>query len=60
MQAMIKFARRPDEHRHAASAIVESLTFYRDVDDTCEGIRVVDMLPNLSPQNLVSAGSAGT
>ena len=29
-------------------------TFYLDVEDTYRGIRNVDMVPNLSPQNLVS------
>lgn len=43
-----------NDHKRAAAAILDKQTFYRDVDDTCEGIRLVDMVPNLSPQNLVS------
>ncbi|MCX5880346.1 MAG: ABC transporter substrate-binding protein, partial [Deltaproteobacteria bacterium] len=43
-----------NEHKHAAAAILDKQTFYRDVDDTYEGIRLVDMVPNLSPQNLAS------
>jgi ABC-type nitrate/sulfonate/bicarbonate transport system substrate-binding protein len=43
-----------NEHKHAAAAILDKQTFYRDVEDTYEGIRLVDMVPNLSPQNLAS------
>ena len=35
-------------------AILDRQTFYLDVEDTYEGIKHVDMVPNLSPQNLVS------
>jgi ABC-type nitrate/sulfonate/bicarbonate transport system substrate-binding protein len=54
MKGMIKVGRWANEHKHAAAAILDKQTFYRDVDDTCEGIRLVDMVPNLSPQNLAS------
>jgi ABC-type nitrate/sulfonate/bicarbonate transport system substrate-binding protein len=54
MKGMIKVGRWANEHKHAAAAILDKQTFYRDVEDTYEGIRLVDMVPNLSPQNLVS------
>jgi ABC-type nitrate/sulfonate/bicarbonate transport system substrate-binding protein len=54
MKGMIKVGRWANEHKHAAAAILDKQTFYRDVEDTFEGIRLVDMVPNLSPQNLVS------
>jgi ABC-type nitrate/sulfonate/bicarbonate transport system substrate-binding protein len=54
MKGMIKVGRWSNEHKHAAAAILDKQTFYRDVDDTYEGIRLVDMVPNLSPQNLAS------
>jgi ABC-type nitrate/sulfonate/bicarbonate transport system substrate-binding protein len=54
MKGMIKVGRWANEHKHAAAAILDKQTFYRDVDDTYEGIRLIDMVPNLSPQNLVS------
>ena len=54
MKGMIKVGRWANEHKHAAAAILDKQTFYRDVEDTYEGIRLVDMVPNLSPQNLAS------
>lgn len=54
MKGMIKVGRWANEHKHAAAAILDKQTFYRDVEDTYEGIRRVDMVPNLSPQNLAS------
>jgi len=54
MKGMIKVGRWANEHKHAAAAILDKQTFYRDVEDTYEGIRLIDMVPNLSPQNLVS------
>ncbi|MGO9614383.1 MAG: ABC transporter substrate-binding protein [Dissulfurispiraceae bacterium] len=54
LKGMIKAGRWANEHKHAAAAILDKQTFYRDVEDTYEGIRRVDMVPNLSPQNLVS------
>jgi hypothetical protein len=35
-------------------AKLDKQTFYLDVEDTYEGIKHIDMVPNLSPQNLVS------
>jgi ABC-type nitrate/sulfonate/bicarbonate transport system substrate-binding protein len=54
MRGMIKVGRWANEHKHAAAAILNRQTFYRDVEDTYEGIKPVDMVPNLSPRNLVS------
>ncbi len=54
MKGMIKVGRWANEHKHAAAAILDKQTFYLDVEDTYEGIRHIDMVPNLSPQNLVS------
>lgn len=54
MKGMIKVGRWSNEHKHAAAAILDKQTFYRDVEDTYRGIQHVDMVPNLSPQNLVS------
>jgi hypothetical protein len=51
MKAMIKVGRWANEHKHAAAAILDRQTFYRDVEDTYQGIKDVDMVPNL-PQNL--------
>lgn len=54
LKGMIKVGRWANDHKMAAAAILDKQTFYRDVEDTYEGIRRVDMVPNLSPQNLVS------
>ena len=55
MKAMIKVGRWANEHKRAAAAILNRQTFYRDEDDTYESIKHVDMVPNLSPQNLECA-----
>jgi ABC-type nitrate/sulfonate/bicarbonate transport system substrate-binding protein len=52
MKGMIKVGRWANEHKHAAAAILDKQTFYLDVEDTYRGIQNVDMVPNLSPQNL--------
>jgi ABC-type nitrate/sulfonate/bicarbonate transport system substrate-binding protein len=54
MKGMIKVGRWANEHKQAAAAILDRQTFYRDVEDTYDGIRRVDMVPNLSPQNMAS------
>jgi len=54
MKGMIRVGRWANEHKHAAAAILDRQTFYLNVEDTYEGIKHVDMVPNLSPQNLVS------
>ena len=54
LKGMIKVGRWANEHKHAAAAILDKQTYYLDVEDTYEGIKHIDMVPNLSPQNLVS------
>jgi ABC-type nitrate/sulfonate/bicarbonate transport system substrate-binding protein len=54
MKGMIKVGRWANEHKHAAAAILNKQTFYLDVEDTYRGIKHIDMVPNLSPQNLAS------
>jgi ABC-type nitrate/sulfonate/bicarbonate transport system substrate-binding protein len=54
LKGMIKVGRWANEHKRAAAAILDKQTFYLDVEDTYEGIKHIDMVPNLSPQNLVS------
>jgi len=54
MKGMIRVGRWANEHKHAAAAILNRQTFYLDVEDTYEGIKPIDLVPNLSPQNLVS------
>lgn len=54
LKGLIKVGRWANEHKHAAAVILDKQTYYRDVEDTYEGIRRVDMVPNLSLQNLVS------
>jgi ABC-type nitrate/sulfonate/bicarbonate transport system substrate-binding protein len=52
MKGMIRVGRWANEHKHAAAAILNKQTYYLDVEDTYEGIKHVDMVPNLSAQNL--------
>jgi len=54
MKGMIKVGRWANEHKHAAAAILDKQTYYLDVEDTYHGIKDMDMVPNLSPQNLAS------
>ncbi len=54
MKGMIKVGRWANEHKRAAAAILDKQTFYLDVDHTYRGIKHIDMVPNLSPQNLAS------
>jgi ABC-type nitrate/sulfonate/bicarbonate transport system substrate-binding protein len=54
MKGMIKVGRWANEHKHAAAAILDKQTFYLDVEDTYQGIKHVDLVPNLSPQNLAA------
>jgi ABC-type nitrate/sulfonate/bicarbonate transport system substrate-binding protein len=54
MKGMIKVGRWANQHKHAAAAILDGQTFYLDVEDTYEGIKHIDMVPNLSAQNLAS------
>jgi ABC-type nitrate/sulfonate/bicarbonate transport system substrate-binding protein len=52
MKAMIKVGRWTNEHKRAAAVLLDRQTIYRDAEDTYQGIKYVDMVPNLSPQNL--------
>jgi ABC-type nitrate/sulfonate/bicarbonate transport system substrate-binding protein len=53
MKAMIKVGRWANEHKRAAAVILDRQTFYKDEEDTYQGIKHVDIVPNLSPQNMV-------
>ena len=52
MKGMIRVGRWANEHKHAAAAILNKQTYYLDIEDTYRGIEHVDMVPNLSAQNL--------
>lgn len=52
LKGLIKIGRWANEHKHAAAAILDKQTYYRNVDDTYEGIKHVDMVPTLSSYNL--------
>ncbi len=54
MKGMIKVGRWGNEHKHAAAAILDKQTFYLDVEDTYRSIKNLDLVPNLSPQNLTA------
>jgi hypothetical protein len=43
-----------NEHNRPAAAILDRQTFYLDVEHTYRGIKDVDLVPNLSPQNMAS------
>jgi len=52
MKSMIKVGRWANQYKRAAAVILDRQTFYRDAEDTYQGIKNVDMVPNLSPKNL--------
>jgi ABC-type nitrate/sulfonate/bicarbonate transport system substrate-binding protein len=54
LKGMIKVGRWANEHKRAAAAILDRQTFYKDVEHTFRGMEPIDMVPNFSPQNLVS------
>ncbi len=54
LKGMIKVGRWANAHKHAAAVILDKQTFYLDVKNTYQGIKDVDMVPNLSPQNLAA------
>jgi len=54
LKGMIKVGRWANEHKPAAAAILDKQTFYLDPAHTYEGIKPIDLVPNLSPQNLRS------
>jgi len=60
MKGMIRVGRWANDHKRAASAILNKQTYYLDEEDTYQGIKHVDMVPNLSAQNLerVNIGKA--
>jgi ABC-type nitrate/sulfonate/bicarbonate transport system substrate-binding protein len=52
MKSMIKVGRWANQFKQAAAVILDRQTFYRDAEDTYQGIKDVDMVPNLSHQNM--------
>ena len=54
MKGMIRAGRWANENKRAAAEILDQQTFYRDVEHTWQGIRDVDLVPNLSLLNLAS------
>jgi ABC-type nitrate/sulfonate/bicarbonate transport system substrate-binding protein len=54
MKGMIKVGRWSNAHKHAAAEILDKQTFYLDPEDTYQGIKDIDIVPNLSAQNLAS------
>ena len=54
LKGMIKVGRWSNRNKHAAAEILDKQTFYLDVADTYRGIEQVDIVPNLSAQNLAS------
>ena len=52
LKAMIKVGRWANEHKRAAAAILDRQTYYRDVEDTYQCIKHIDIVPSLSPKNL--------
>lgn len=54
LKGMIRVGRWANEHKHAAACILDKQTYYLDVEDTYRGIIDVDLVPNLSPQNMAS------
>jgi ABC-type nitrate/sulfonate/bicarbonate transport system substrate-binding protein len=52
MKAMIKVGRWANQFPQAASYLLERQTFYCNPEDTYQGIKDVDMTPDLSLQNL--------
>jgi ABC-type nitrate/sulfonate/bicarbonate transport system substrate-binding protein len=54
MKGMIRVGRWANEHKRAAAVILNKQTYYLDEEDTYLGIKPIDLVPNLSPQNLAS------
>ena len=52
MKAMVRVGRWANDHKEAASVILDRQTFYRDPEDTYEGIKHVDMVPSLNAKNM--------
>jgi hypothetical protein len=47
-------SRLPGNHHRAGAAILDKQTFYLDVEHAYRCLECIDMVPNLSPRNLVS------
>ncbi|MBK9229056.1 MAG: hypothetical protein IPL67_18840 [Ignavibacteria bacterium] len=54
MKGMIRAGRWANQNKYAAAEILDQQTFYRDVEATYQGIRDVDLVPNLSPLNIAA------
>jgi len=54
MKGMIRAGRWANQNKYAAAEILDQQTFYADVEHTYQGIRDVDLVPNLSPLNIAS------
>ena len=54
MKGMIKVGRWGNQNKYAAATILDKQTFYLDIDHTYRGIKDLDLVPDLSPQNLVA------
>jgi ABC-type nitrate/sulfonate/bicarbonate transport system substrate-binding protein len=54
LKGMIKVGRWANENPHAAAAILDKQTYYLDAEHTYENLKKIDVVPNLSPQNLAS------
>ena len=52
MKAMVRVGRWANEFKRAAAVILNKQTFYRDPEDTYQGIKDVDMVPSLNAQNM--------
>jgi ABC-type nitrate/sulfonate/bicarbonate transport system substrate-binding protein len=56
MKGMIRVGRWANEYKRAAAVILDKQTYYLDAEDTYRGIKDMDMVPNLSPQNMACVG----
>jgi ABC-type nitrate/sulfonate/bicarbonate transport system substrate-binding protein len=54
MKGMIKVGRWANENKHAAATILNKQTFYLDEEHTYQNLKKIDVVPNLSPQNLAA------
>jgi ABC-type nitrate/sulfonate/bicarbonate transport system substrate-binding protein len=54
VKGMILTGRWGNENKRAAAEILNKQTFYRDAEATYQGIKDVDLVPNLSPLNMAS------
>lgn len=52
MKAMVRVGRWANDHKKAAAVILDKQTFYRDPEDTYDGIKHVDMVPSLNAKNM--------